>query len=64
MKKIWVKSTDNTMVDLGFKPVSPGIARQINGAFTMADGYMVPEADLADVTALLQDCKVVHEVEG
>lgn len=63
MKKIWVKSTDNTLADLGFKPVNPNITRQLNGAFTMADGYAVPEADVADVSALLVDCNVVHEVE-
>lgn len=63
MKKIWVKSNDNTLADLGFKAADSRVARKINGAFTMADGYDVPDSDLPDVTALLSDCSVVHEVE-
>ena len=51
------------MAELGFRATSVSVARKINGTFTMAAGYTVPEKDLADVVQLLAECDVPYEVE-
>ena len=62
-RSIWVKESEKMLVELGFRPTSVSVARKINGAFTMADGYPVPEADLDEVSQLLSECQVQYEVE-
>lgn len=62
-RSIWVKKSEKVLVDLGFQSTSVSVARKINGAFTMADGYAVPEEDFDEVLVLLSECKVHHEVE-
>lgn len=62
-RSIWVKESEKTLAELGFRPTSVCVARKINGAFTMADGYAVPEKDFDEVVSLLSECHVLYEVE-
>jgi hypothetical protein len=64
MRSIWVKESEQTLIELGFRPLtSIAVARKINGTFTMAASYAVPEQDLDDVIQLLSACNVTYDVE-
>jgi hypothetical protein len=63
MRSIWIKESEQTLADLGFRATSVSVARKINGTFTMAASYTVPEQDLAEVVQLLAECAVPYEVD-
>jgi hypothetical protein len=62
-KSVWVKESETMLDQLGFRASAVSVARKINGVFTMASSYSIPEKDLADVLLLLSESKVVHEAE-
>ena len=62
-RSIWVRTSENMLADLGFRPTTVSVPRELQGGFAMADGYAVPEQDFDDIVQLLTECKVVHAVE-
>jgi hypothetical protein len=62
-RSIWIKESETLLAELGFRPTSVAVARKINGTFTMASGYSVPETDVAEVVELLSESNVLYEVE-
>lgn len=63
MRSIWIKESEQALIELGFRPTSVSVARKINGTFTMAAGYAVPEQDFDEVVELLSACDVTYDVE-
>ena len=63
LRDFWLKHSDETLVNLGFHPSAPGVNRQFDDIFTLADEYSVLDEDFDQLLILLADREVIFDVD-